>query len=318
MLVVVVFSVAWFRVSNALTDSVHRQDNDAGNELPRWVSVSQQLERSWINGYLLKAVAEGEMPARGMMGDFSFFDMGGSENNPLLQIAAMVSPRPNLNPDECRKIYASQYDSRQVMEDRLWSGNDLLTTDVQTRVMLDPAHRLSYTDKVLTVAQRDIGNSGRTDTQEAIYTFFLPEGGVVTALSLWIEGKEEPGILTARSRAKEAYNTIVGRERRDPALVLWQEGNQVRVRVFPVTREMPRQRRKESIVVCRAKLAETFGNRSDAVGGSCRIIFLVDRMRSRFFFPKTFNGANSRRPRIFLRQFTQVLAKSFIVFSIFL
>lgn len=241
LLVVVVFSVAWFRVSNALADSVHRQDNDAGNELPRWVSVSQQLERSRINGYLLKAVAEGEMPARGMMGDFSFFDMAGSENNPLLQIAAMVSPRPNLNPDECRKIYASQYDSRQVMEDRLWSGNDLLTTDVQTRVMLDPAHRLSYTDKVLTVAQRDIGNSGRTDTQEAIYTFFLPEGGVVTALSLWIEGKEEPGILTARSRAKEAYNTIVGRERRDPAVVFWQEGNQVRVRVFPVTREMPRQ-----------------------------------------------------------------------------
>lgn len=241
LLVVVVFSVAWFRVSSQITGNAPSQNAAFEGELPRWVSVSQQLERNWINGYLLRAVAEGEMQARGMMGDLSMFDLVGNENNPLLQIAALVSPKPDLKPDECRKIYASQYDSRHVMEDRLWSGNDLLTTEVQTRVMLDPAHRLSYTDKVLTVAQKNVGNSGRTATQEAIYTFFLPDGGVVTALSLWIEGKEEPGILTARSRAKEAYTTIVGRERRDPAVVFWQEGNQVRVRVFPVTREMPRQ-----------------------------------------------------------------------------
>ncbi|HRI58558.1 MAG TPA: XrtN system VIT domain-containing protein, partial [Saprospiraceae bacterium] len=152
-----------------------------------------------------------------------------------------VSPKPELTPDECRKIYASQYDSRNVMEERFWSGQDLVTTSVHSRVMLDPGHRLSYTEKVLTVAQTTVGNAGITATQEAIYTFFLPEGGAVTALSLWIEGKEEPGILTAKSKAKEAYTTIVGRERRDPAVVFWQEGNQVRVRVFPVTREMPRQ-----------------------------------------------------------------------------
>lgn len=242
LLVVASFAVAWYRVSSQLALNARDYQPDT-SELPRWVLVSQRLERNWLYGHLLKAVAEGNMPTRsnGIMGDFMFSDFGVTENDPLMQIAAAVSPRPELDADECRKIYAAQYDSRNVMEERFWSGHDLLTTSVHSKVMLDPGHRLSYTEKVLTVAHTTIGHSGMTDTQEAIYTFYLPEGGVVTSLSLWINGVEEPGVLTARSKAKEAYSTIVGRERRDPAVVFWQEGNQVRVRVFPVTPDMPRQ-----------------------------------------------------------------------------
>ncbi len=238
---VLVFASAWYQVSNRMALSVKTLDNQVQNELPRWVSVSQKLEKNWLNGYLLKAVAEGNLPTnRGLFGGLLSPAFGAKENDPMMQIAAAVSPRPNLDETECRKIYASQYNARLVMEERLWNGDDLITTGVKTTVMLDPGHRLSYTEKVLTVAQTRVGNSNRTTTQEALYTFFLPNGGAITSLSLWIDGVEQPGVLTTRSKAKEAYNTIVGRERRDPAVVFWQEGNQARVRVFPVTREMPR------------------------------------------------------------------------------
>ncbi|MFN0174574.1 MAG: XrtN system VIT domain-containing protein [Saprospiraceae bacterium] len=239
--VVLLFSTAWYQVSNRMAVTTKSLENQGQNELPRWVLVSQKLEKNWLNGYLLKAVADGNMPTgRGMMGDILSPAFGGKENDPVMQIAAAMSPRPDLDELECRKIYAAQYNARLVMEERLWSGDDLLTTDVKSTVMLDPGHRISYTEKVLTVALSKLGNERRTSTQEAIYTFFLPSGGTVTALSLWINGIEEPGILTTKSKAKEAYTTIVGRERRDPAVVFWQEGNQVRVRVFPVTLEMPR------------------------------------------------------------------------------
>ncbi len=242
LLVVASVAIAWYRVSSQLAVSARNYKSDTA-ELPKWVLVSQRLERNWLYEHLLKSVAEGTMPSRsnGIMSELMFSNAGVTANDPLMQIAAAVSPRPELNADECKQIYASQYDSRNVMEERLWSGNDLRTTSVHSKVMLDLGHRLSYTEKVLTVAHTAIGNSGRTNTQEAIYTFFLPEGGVVTSLSLWINGVEEPGVLTAKSKAKEAYTTIVGRERRDPAVVFWQEGNQVRVRVFPVMPELPRQ-----------------------------------------------------------------------------
>ncbi|HOY05071.1 MAG TPA: XrtN system VIT domain-containing protein [Saprospiraceae bacterium] len=241
LLAVVLFAGTWYKLSSQL--SAHTLDYETTPQnLPKWVVVSQHLESNSLYGYVLKAVAEGRMPSQNRFGgDLWLFGNSVSENDPLMQIAAAVSPNPQLNDNECKKIYAAQYDHRNVMEERLWAGDDLVTTRVESRILLDPGHRLSYTEKLLTVAQTNFNNSERTQTQEAIYTFFLPEGGAVTALSLWINGKEEPGVLTAKSKAQEAYNTIVGREQRDPAVVFWQEGNQVRVRVFPVTREMPRR-----------------------------------------------------------------------------
>lgn len=242
LLIAAVFSGAWYRVSHELAEQ-ERIFHANPPDLPKWVFISQHLERNQLNNYLLEAIAEGTLNIdnNGFFSGAWINTFGVSKNDPLMQVASLVSAKSTLSDDECRKIYSTQYDSRNIMEERLWSGDDLITTHVESLVQLDPGHRLSYTEKILTVAQKPIGKSSRTRTQEAIYTFFLPEGGVVTSLSLWINGKEEPGLLTATSKAKEAYTTIVGRERRDPAVVFWQEGNQVRVRVFPVTPDMPRQ-----------------------------------------------------------------------------
>jgi XrtN system VIT domain protein len=77
--------------------------------------------------------------------------------------------------------------------------------------------------------------------EEAIYTFQLPEGSVITSLSLWINGKEEKGILTTKQKATTAYKTIVGVEQRDPSVVHWQEGNTVTARIFPCTNKEQRK-----------------------------------------------------------------------------
>jgi XrtN system VIT domain protein len=77
-----------------------------------------------------------------------------------------------------------------------------------------------------------------------LYTFYLPEGSVVSSLSLWINGKEEKGYLTTQTKADSAYKTIVGVESRDPSVIHWQEGNTVKVKVFPC---IAQERRKFKI-----------------------------------------------------------------------
>jgi XrtN system VIT domain protein len=101
---------------------------------------------------------------------------------------------------------------------------------------------MTYAEHYLNIRNNSVNNnSWRGDSEEAIYTFQLPEGSVVTSLSLWVNGKEEKGILTSKQKATEAYTTIVGREMRDPSVVHWQEGNTVSVRVFPCTSQEERK-----------------------------------------------------------------------------
>ncbi len=236
------FAGFWFVLNKQVVDALREVRVQGDTTLPRWVAVSQRLENTPTTGKMLEAVATGTMRRGGDFADMLFIPGNNAEHNdPLMQVAGAVSPMPDLSRDECASIYASLYDGRHLQEERLWSGNNLETKTVSNKVLLDPGHRLSYTEKTLTVGHKTLGQDRGSATQEAIYTFFLPEGGVVTSLSLWINGKEEPGLLTSKSKAKAAYTTIVGQERRDPALVQWQEGHTVQVRVFPVTPDLPRR-----------------------------------------------------------------------------
>ncbi|HET7898492.1 MAG TPA: XrtN system VIT domain-containing protein, partial [Flavisolibacter sp.] len=149
-------------------------------------------------------------------------------------VLATLFAGPILLPEDDRiKILESQYNARHQALERLWTGENLRTEQVSTNVKVWPAIHLAYTEKTLTISNRSSRGSWRNQG-EGIYTFHLPEGGVVTALSLWINGREEKGILTTKEKAATAYRTVVGYERRDPSVVHWQEGNTVSVRVFPV------------------------------------------------------------------------------------
>jgi XrtN system VIT domain protein len=213
------------------------QENET---LPRWVKLSQQLPADYLTERMMKTDLVYQVPS----GEFSMWDMP-SENfeevkrhDPLVFLSVLLLGEPNLDRKEKIKILESMYDARHQAEERLWSGNNLRTANVVSQVRIYPNYRLAYTEKVLRV-HNNMAHSN--NQQEAIYTFFLPEGSVVTSLSLWINGREEKGYLTTKSKAQTAYKTTVGVEARDPSVVHWQEGNRVSVRVFPCTPGEDRQ-----------------------------------------------------------------------------
>jgi XrtN system VIT domain protein len=150
---------------------------------------------------------------------------------------------PSIEFDDRAKALKAIFNDRKDAERRLWNGDNLRTSNVDIAVEMLPKQRIAYTEQTLTI-ENTLAKDYRWATQEAIYIFNLPEGGVVTSLSLWINGKEEKGYLTSQRKADSAYSTIVGVENRDPSVVHWREGNTVSVRVFPCT---PQEARKVKI-----------------------------------------------------------------------
>ena len=204
------------------------------NGLPGWVDIAQHINKNATTEKILKTgITYAEF---NFDGDF-FWSMPGKNfgkriHDPLVMISQAFCGKVQAPMEDRIKILASIYDSRHEAQDRLWSGEDIRTDQVDAGIRIWPAYRLAYTEMnvLLTHAPKD---RFWLSQQEAIYTFHLPEGSVVTSLSLWINGHEEKGVLTSKGKADSAYKTIVG-VKRDPSLVHWQEGNTVSVRVFPV------------------------------------------------------------------------------------
>lgn len=230
------FANSWRLRDNEIREAFSAATTDSAG-LPRWVIASQRLSRSAMGESWLKSSVLFEE------GQFRGFDDWGNSNNgkkhnPLIWIASGLFPMPEIAYEERQKILRSFFDKRHDAHDRLWMGSDLTTVGIETAIEIDPAQRFAYTEKTVTISN---SNERPGSQEEAFYTFYLPEGAAVSALSLWINGEESKARLSARSTADSAYKTIVGRERRDPSLVHWQEGSTVTVRVFPCTPEENRQ-----------------------------------------------------------------------------
>jgi hypothetical protein len=69
--------------------------------------------------------------------------------------------------------------------------------------------------------------------REARAQILLPPGGVVSRLTLWINGEEREAAFGGRSQVREAYRNVVT-QRRDPVLVTTCGPDRVLVQVFPV------------------------------------------------------------------------------------
>lgn len=72
--------------------------------------------------------------------------------------------------------------------------------------------------------------------QEARAMILLPAGGVVSRLTLWIDGEEREAAFGGRGKVKEAYQQVV-RRNRDPVLVTTAGPDRVLVQCFPVPRD---------------------------------------------------------------------------------
>ena len=68
---------------------------------------------------------------------------------------------------------------------------------------------------------------------EGVYSFPLPQDAAVSRLAMYVNGKRMEGGIIERQRGRNVYESIVHR-RRDPALLEWMAGNELRVRIFPL------------------------------------------------------------------------------------
>ncbi|MDT8390129.1 MAG: VIT domain-containing protein [Lentisphaeria bacterium] len=92
---------------------------------------------------------------------------------------------------------------------------------------IDADGGVAYTEWTL-----EFKNDGYSQ-QEARMQVRLPGGGVVSRLTLWVDGEPREAAFAGRSEVKTAYKNVVSR-RRDPVLVTTSGPDQVLVQCFPV------------------------------------------------------------------------------------
>lgn len=70
--------------------------------------------------------------------------------------------------------------------------------------------------------------------REARAQVLLPPGGVVSRVSLWVNGEPREAAFAGSAQVREAYQKVAVRQRRDPLLVTWAGTDRVLVQCFPV------------------------------------------------------------------------------------
>src|SRR5215831_1843415 len=92
---------------------------------------------------------------------------------------------------------------------------------------LDPDAALGYLEWTM------VFKNTSSIQQEASAQLALPPGGVVSRLTLWVDGEEREAAFAERGKVQAAYDSVV-RTRRDPVLVTTNGGDVVNVQCFPV------------------------------------------------------------------------------------
>jgi XrtN system VIT domain protein len=240
-----IFIWQWKSIDKQVNLAINHNTLSEG-KLPTWVVISQNIPKSAISQRIIKAgivYKTANLSDSWFWGDWNkaSFDEP-MQHDPFIVIASLFGGDLNLDEKERIKILEAIYDSRHQAQERLWSGDKLKTANVITNVKIFPEYRLAYTEKTLTVHNTENrGVRAWFGKEEAIYTFHVPEGSVVSSLSLWIDGKEQKSRLTTKAKADSAYHQIVGIEQHDPSVIHWQEGNTVTARIFPCTPEENRK-----------------------------------------------------------------------------
>ncbi|GAB4023699.1 hypothetical protein GCM10028773_42090 [Spirosoma koreense] len=231
-----VFLVGWTQTRTQIERTKQQAIVRKTSDLPDWVLIAQRLKPGWITDRFLLS---NQVYDQG-----SFFD-GGSWipgtrtslddvrwHDPLVVIASRLFPTNVLSDKEQLSVFKTISADRHNTEEKFWTGRHLTTEEVVSQVRIWPQYRLSYTEKTIRIR-----NEAHTTTEEALLTFQLSPGSVVSSMSLWVNGQEQPAYLTTVAKADSAYRTVVAVESRravrDPSVVYWQEGNRVTVRVFP-------------------------------------------------------------------------------------
>ena len=92
---------------------------------------------------------------------------------------------------------------------------------------------------------------------EGVYSFPLPADAAIARLAMYVDGKLMEAGITERQDGRQIYESIVYR-RRDPALLEWMQGNEFRMRVFP----LPARTEKRILLSYTQPLASLYGDYS--------------------------------------------------------
>ncbi len=101
----------------------------------------------------------------------------------------------------------------------------LVSSKVDTDINL--ANAYTYTEWTFEVQNNDIRQ------REARFLMALPEGGVVSRVTLWVQGEPKEAAFNKTSKVKQAYQSVV-RQRLDPFLVTTAGPGRNMLQAFPV------------------------------------------------------------------------------------
>lgn len=232
-----VYLFKWHNLQFQIKDVTANKNLQLKNQLPSPIFLAQKLPSDPLTEEILFS----QFKSQRFWDDGFWFD-GNSRNhyhNPLSIIAMALFGKVDIDYETTLSILNIRKDYRHQSSRRLWNGTNLSTSSISNNIRVYPSYRFAYHEKTFVIHNNKDKQSRNAwftqSTQEGLYTFHVPEGSIVTSLSLWINGKEEKSRLSTSQKADSAYTAIVGVERRDPALVHWKEGNTVTVSIFPCT-----------------------------------------------------------------------------------
>src|SRR6185503_16517596 len=185
--IIIGYTIMWSKTKG----DINQAWNDGFNkekDLPAWINVAKEVPDNFFARKLLRTGLVYSVPGSGM--NNLFWDIPGNElgetkrHDPLVMTAEFLSGKFGLDNDEKIRILQSMHPLKHDQQDRLWNGDHLTTENINTEVRFWPDCNMTYTEKTITVS-----NNNREKwraQEEAIYTFYMPEGAVVTSLSLWV------------------------------------------------------------------------------------------------------------------------------------
>lgn len=242
---VIYFCVQW-KITVDEINTVHELTlfNDQEEELPAKIELAQKFPTDGVAAKILKSgIVYNTFEKFDIFSmDFTSFNFNEpKQHDPLVAIANNLIGDAHINIEQRIEILNFLFRGRHFSESKFWRDDKINTSKITYQTQLFPEYRLAYTELLMQMKLDENTKHNMFLQQEALYTFYLPEGTAVTSLSLWVDGKEQESVLTTKSKADSAYSDIVGVQFRDPSVVHWKEGNTITVRVFPVTYNNPRQ-----------------------------------------------------------------------------
>jgi vault protein inter-alpha-trypsin-like protein len=104
----------------------------------------------------------------------------------------------------------------------------LLLADSKLTGTVDADGGVGYTEWTLVFANRFAAQ------REARAEVQLPPGGVVSRLTLWVNGEEREAAFAGRTQVRQAYEKVAIQQRRDPVLITTSGRDRILVQCFPV------------------------------------------------------------------------------------